>query len=67
MLRYLYGLPLCVEGEQLGALALRGMCDAAYGFGIQGLRQHALDKLEKLLSGHLKVKGVRPPDGEPLP
>ena len=67
VLRYLYGLPLCTEGKNLGALALRGMCDAACGFRISSLHQHALEKLEELLSGHMQVEGVRPPDGEPLP
>jgi hypothetical protein len=67
MLRYLYGLPLCTQGGHLGASALRGMCDAASGFGIPNLRQHALHKLEELLSAHLRVQGVKPADGEPLP
>ena len=67
MLRYLYGLPLCDEVEHVGALALRAMCDATSGLGIPNLRQHALSKLEELLSGHLQVRGVKPVDGEPLP
>jgi hypothetical protein len=67
VLRYLYGLPLCAEGEHMGALALKGMCDAAEGFEIPHLQKHALNKLEELLNGHLRVGGVRPPTGEPLP
>lgn len=67
VLRYLYGLPLCAEGEHLGALALKAMCDAASGFGIPNLRQHALHKLEELLSGHLQVDSIKPADGQPLP
>ena len=67
MLRYLYGLPLCAESEQMGALALREMCDAADGFGIPSLHQHALEKLEEMLNGHLQVEGVKPADGVPLP
>jgi hypothetical protein len=67
MLRYLYGLPLCAEGERLSALALRAMCDAAGSFGIPNLRQHALQKLEELLSGHLHLQSTKPIDGEPLP
>jgi len=66
ILRYLYGLPLCAEGEHLGALALRAMCDAGSGFGIPNLRQYALHKLEELLSGHLQVDGIKPADGQPL-
>ena len=42
------------------------MCDASSGFGIPNLRQHALHKLEELLSGLLQVQGVKPVDGEPL-
>jgi hypothetical protein len=67
VLRYLYGLPLCAEGEHMGALALKGMRDAAEGFEIPHLQKHALNKLEELLNGHLRVGGVRPPTGEPLP
>ena len=50
----------------MDALALKGMCEAADLFEIPNLRQHALHKLEELLSGHLRVEGVKPVDGEPL-
>ena len=43
------------------------MCDASSGFGIPNLRQHALHKLEELLSGLLQVQGVKPVDSEPFP
>ena len=67
VVRYLYGLPLCAEGEHMGASVLKGMCDAAQGFDIPNLHQHALSKLEDLLSGHLRVEGVKPPDQKLLP
>jgi hypothetical protein len=67
VLRYLYGQPLCAEGEHMGALALKEMCDAAQGFDIPRLRQLAMRMLEELLSSHLRVESVKPLGGEPLP
>jgi hypothetical protein len=67
VLRYLYGLPLCAEGEHMGALALKGMCDAAQGFDIPKLRQLALRMLGELLGSHRRVESVKTLGGEPLP
>jgi hypothetical protein len=53
LLRYLYGLPLCEANEHLDAYTLGSLCEAAEGFGIDDLLEHALRKLEDLIVGLL--------------
>jgi hypothetical protein len=53
LLRYMYGLPLCKEDERMSAVDLSDLCDAALDFGVPGLQEHALLKLEELLVGLL--------------
>jgi hypothetical protein len=66
MLRYIYGLSLDDDIEDMEILTVKGLYDAAEELGIPGLRKYVPSKLEERLVRFLDNLPYAPEDGPPL-